>query len=244
LKHWLKIPSQTVLSQEATNLNVGVIIPAWNEGSRIGQTLAAIRGIPEVTEVLVVDDGSSDNTAQAAREAGATVLTLPENGGKGHALQVGIAHSQSDLLLLLDADLGESAIEARFLLRPVVEGEADMTIARFKRTGPASFGLVRNLARWGIRHLSGMVTESPLSGQRCVRRNVFDQVKLANGWGIEVALTIDTIRRGFRVVEVPVEMGHHQTGRDWRGFVHRGKQFSGVLQALLRRLFFLEGLPS
>lgn len=224
--------------------SVTAIIPAWNEATRISRTVEAVRRIPEVSRILVVDDGSHDATAENARTAGADVLVMPYNSGKGQALQAGIAHCSSDVLLLLDADLEDSATEAKLLLKPILDGQADMTIARFPRQKTAGFGLVRGLARWGIRCLAGMDVESPLSGQRAIRRGVLDRIRLAQGWGIEVALTIDAVRYGYRVVEIPVTMRHRHTGRDWRGFMHRGRQFGGVLRALLVRVLRIEGLAS
>lgn len=141
-------------------------------------------------------------------------------------------------MLLLDADLEDSAVLAEALLAPVLSDEADMAIARFGGSGPGGFGLARRLARWGIRVLAGLSVESPLSGQRAVHSYVLDRVRLADGWGIEVALTIDAVRLGFRVLEVPVPMSHRETGRTWKGFLHRSKQFVAVARALLNRFLY------
>lgn len=214
---------------------VAVVIPAWNEAGRIGQTVRAVKGLASVHSLLVVDDGSTDATAAEARAAGAEVLTLPHNAGKGEALRAGVSHCRADIILLLDADLEDSAAMAGALIGPVARNEADMTIAQFIDARPAGFGLVRALARWGIRMLTGLAMESPLSGQRAVRREILDQVGLAPGWGSEVALTIDAARLGYRVQEVPVRMHHRQTGRTWGGFVHRGRQFADVARALIHR---------
>lgn len=217
-------------------MRVGVVIPAWNEAGRIGPTVQAVRSIPAVDVVWVVDDGSTDVTASEARAAGARVLALQSNSGKGRALQAGVLACPTDVVMLLDGDLGVSAVEAAALLPPVLTGEADMTIARFPRQRPAGFGLVRGLARWGIRYSTGLTMESPLSGQRAARRDVFASIRFAQGWGIEVALTIDVARRGYRIKEIPVAMTHRETSRTWRGFVHRGKQFVAVAKELIPRL--------
>jgi glycosyltransferase involved in cell wall biosynthesis len=211
---------------------VAVVIPAFNEEARIGGTVTAVRRLPLVRTVLVVDDGSQDNTALVARAAGARVVRHQHNCGKGQALRTGVKRIREDIVLLLDADLEESAGYAGALLAPVVAGAADMTIARFPRRRPAGFGLVRGLATWGIYWLAGVCVESSLSGQRAMRRAVLERVRLVDGWGIEVALTIDAVRQGFRVCEVPVPMRHRESGRTWRGFLHRGRQFAGVAAAL------------
>ena len=129
-------------------------IPAYNEADRIAATLAAVQSFAAEThiqEIIVVDDGSTDDTADRARPAGADVVFRQQNSGKGAALNRGLALAQGDILLLLDADLGASATEAVRLLGPVVSGAADMSIATFPRkpgTG-GGVGLVVRLAALG-----------------------------------------------------------------------------------------------
>lgn len=218
---------------------ITVLIPARNEAERIGETVKAVREVGPAWEVIVIDDCSQDATADRAREAGAKVLSLNRHLGKGGALNYGLAESRGEIVLLLDADLGRSAVQCTFLLQPVLDGQLDMAIARFpppRRRG--GFGLVKGLARWGIRLLTGLEMASPLSGQRAVRRQVLEAVGgFADGFGAEVALTIDAARGGFRIGEVPVEMWHAETGRDLAGFWHRGKQFCQVARSLWPRLW-------
>jgi len=216
---------------------VSVVIPAFNEGRAIARTVAAVRNLPGVSEVIVVDDCSTDDTAARARDSGARVVSLPVNRGKGAALNAGIAAAGGEVIVLLDADLGDSAAEAHKLILPILEGRADLTIARFpaaRRRG--GFGLVKGLARRGIRHFTGLEMESPISGQRAVRRELLSQLlPLAGGYGVEVGMTIDAAVRGYRLLEVPVQMRHRETGRNWRGFVHRGRQFRDIMLTLIRR---------
>lgn len=223
-------------------MNVIALIPAYNEAERIAATVQATSGTPGVCRVVVVDDASSDETAARARAAGAEVLTLARNTGKGAALDAGLTHiaAEADILLLLDGDLGETAAQCAGLLQPVLRGEADMTIATFPRpTGKAGFGLVKGLARWGIARLGhGFVAEAPLSGQRALSRAAWSRVTpFAFGYGVEVALTVRALRGGLRVLEVPTTMSHAATGRDVAGFMHRGRQFAHVLRALVRLTF-------
>lgn len=215
------------------------LIPAHNEADRVAATVRAALSVPGIDRVLVIDDGSTDDTSEEAASTGAQVLRLPENRGKGAALDAGFeaAAHDADVLVLLDADLGESATEAVALLAPVLEGDADMTIAMFpKPPGPAGFGLVKGLARWGIRRLgNGFEATAPLSGQRVLTRAAVDAVlPFAFGYGAEVALTIRALRAGLRVREVPTTMTHAHTGRDVAGFAHRGRQFAHVARALAR----------
>lgn len=218
---------------------VVAIVPAFNEEKLIGRTVAALGDIPAITEVVVVDDASGDATAELAAGAGAMVIRLPRNMGKGAALNRGVAAVQADIYLLLDGDLGASAQQARLLLGPVLAGEADMTVAQFpppRRQG--GFGLVKGLARSGIKWYTGLDVKSPLSGQRAMTRPVLERVfPFASGYGVEVGLTISAARAGFRVLEVPVQMTHAETGRDLRGFMHRGKQFWHIALVLVRLAF-------
>ena len=224
---------------------VSVVIPAFNEAERIGDTVRAVRAalvgmaLNTRSEVIVVDDGSADGTAEAAEAAGgARVIRMDRNRGKGAALTAGLAAARGEVLLMLDADLGASAGECARLLSPVLAGEADMTLARFPAgTGGGGFGLVLRLARWGIRRLTGRTMGAPLSGQRCLTRAAFAAARpLAPGFGVEVALTIDVLRADFRVLEVPTQMDHRVTGDDPAGRRHRARQLRDVARALLPRL--------
>lgn len=227
---------------------VSAIIPAHNEADLIGDTVKAVRNIPGVSQVVVVDDASSDATAEVAEQAGADlVVLLRKNLGKGGALNEGWSCASGDVLLLLDADLGSSAVEARRLIGPVLDDTADMTIAAFGRVpdepgfdvstsqGARSggFGLVMRVAKLGIRLLTGKRVIAPLSGQRAVKREVIEKAGgFASKFGVEVALTVDALRLGYRIEEVPVSMVHRPSGRDVRGFMHRGRQLMDVIRAL------------
>lgn len=215
--------------------SVTVLIPAFNEEETIGDTVAAARSLTGVTQVLVIDDGSSDSTAVKAAESGAVVISCGSNMGKGGALNQGSDYIKSDFLLLLDADLGKSAAGAQKLLDPVMEGVADMTVAIFPSSArKGGFGLVKGLARAGIRYFAGISLEAPLSGQRAMKTECYlDSLPLAGGFGVEVDLTLKAARRGYSIIEVPVLMRHRETGRDIRGVLHRGKQFLHVAGTLI-----------
>lgn len=214
---------------------VSVIIPAYNEEERIGGTLRAVRRLG-CDEVIVVDDGSRDQTAAIAGRYADQVIRLAKHRGKGAALAEGIRYAKGEILLFWDADLKEHARLSAPLLEPILKGEADMTIARFPaplRKG--GFGLVKGLARSGVRLLTGKTLQATLSGQRAVSRKVISRLTyFPSGFGIELGLTVQALRAGFRVKEVPLPMRHRETGRDLRGFWHRGKQFVAILHTLLR----------
>jgi hypothetical protein len=218
-------------------LRVAAIIAARDEVDRVADTVRAARQIPDVAEVVVVADGSADGTAAAASGAGARVLTSPLARGKGAALEAALDRVEADVYLLLDGDLGRSAGVADLLLDTVVGGKADLAIAVLPREPRhGGFRIVKRFARAAIRALSGFRAEEPLSGQRAATAAVLSAVRpLAPGFSVEVAMTVDAVRAGFRVVEVPVAMEHEPTGRNVAGFVHRARQGLAVLRAALPR---------
>jgi glycosyltransferase involved in cell wall biosynthesis len=216
-------------------MKISVLIPAYNEEDRIKKTISALSIITAISQIVVVDDGSGDRTAQVAEKAGASVVKLEKNSGKGAALNYGAKYVQGDIVCLIDADLESSAGEVYKLIDPILTGEADLTIGRFpEKRKKAGFGLVKKLASWGIKVNTGQIFAEPLSGQRAFTKAAFAQLlPFASGFGVEVLLTIKALKRGLRVVEVETKMAHRETGRDISGFWHRGKQFVQVLKVLL-----------
>jgi hypothetical protein len=228
--------------------DVAVVIPARNEADRVQATVTAALGLPAVAVVIVVDDGSKDGTAAAARSAGAVVTRHARNRGKGAALETGAEaarlldqREQRDRprhLLFLDADLAGTAALAGPLTEPILAGRADMTIAVFAATVKlGGHGLVVGLSGAGIRRATGWQPAQPLNGQRCLTRAAFEAARpLARGWGVETALSIDLLRQGLRVTEVEVELAHRATGTGIRAQLHRAHQLTDVARALATRL--------
>ncbi|MFZ5644081.1 MAG: glycosyltransferase family 2 protein [Bacillota bacterium] len=213
---------------------VSIIIPAYNEENYIGDTISYAFKIPGVEQILVIDDGSSDNTPEIAVNSGAQVILTGKNRGKGEAINTGARYIEGNVVLILDADIGKSAAEAENLVLPVIKGEADMTVAIFPEANKKNgFGLVKGLARKGIQYFTGHPVMSPLSGQRAMSVKLFKNlVPLASGYGVEVDLTIRALSSGYRIIEIPVIMSHRETGRDLKGIIHRGKQFIHVARTL------------
>jgi hypothetical protein len=223
------------------------LVPARDEAERVGATVRALRDLPAVTEVLVVSDGSTDATAARALEAGAHCLDLPRNVGKGGALNAGLAalmgrvaervSPEPAVLLLADADLAETAGRLDRLLRPVLAGEADLAIADLPaQHGAGGFGIAMGLARRGMARATGRRMAEPLSGQRAVRWEALPALlPFAPGFGVEVAMTMDALRAGLRVVEIEVDLHHNATGKDLSGLLHRARQARAIARELTRR---------
>lgn len=237
LTHPLHVPPM-----HAGAVRLAVVIPAKDEADRIGATIAAARSVPGVDVVVVVDDGSADRTAAAARDAGAQVTSHRSSQGKAAALHTGVraldrSGCDEHLLVFLDADLGATAVHATELIEPVVAGRAACSIAVLPPVaGAGGHGFVLRLARDGIKQATGVEMVAPLSGQRCLTRSAFAAAEpLAPGWGIEVGMTIDVLRAGMVVEEVPVPFAHRITGRDLAAQLHRAKQWRDVARALAAR---------
>lgn len=179
-------------------MKIAAVIPAYNEESTIGEIVRAVRHVPEISEVLVVSDGSTDGTAQAAQNAGARVIRLAVNVGKGGAMMAGVKSTEAEILLFLDADLiGLTSEHILDLLKPVCAGRAEMTIGIFE-DGRLATDLAQFIAPY-------------LSGQRAVRRSLFARLPDLDmtRFGVEVALTKFVKTEGIPVEVVELkEMSH------------------------------------
>ena len=201
-----------------------VLVAARDEEDAIAGTVAALKHQFPGAEVIVADDGSRDRTAAEAERAGARVVRLPRRG-KGEALALGERVAPRGPLLLCDADL-------RGDVRPLVEAEADLVVAAFAERQGGGFGIARRAGRALVRALSGYEPREPLSGQRSLSTAARDCCfPPAPGFGCEVRMTIDAVRAGLRVTEVELPLAHRATGRDARGFEHRGRQLVDAVLA-------------
>jgi hypothetical protein len=164
-------------------------------------------------------------------------MTNPGRAGKGRALETALDHAgPADVYLLVDADVGETAGEARALLEAVTSDRLEVAIGRLPPQAGGGFGMIKRMAGALIRALSGFQADEPLSGQRALTAKALAAARpLAGGFGVETAMTIDLARLGFRVGEIDVAMRHRATGRGISGFSHRGRQGMDILRAVLPR---------
>jgi glycosyltransferase involved in cell wall biosynthesis len=221
--------------------DLAVIVAARNEADRVGETVRALRRAFPEAALWVADDASTDGTAEAAMAAGAQVVSRGRPQGKGGNVTAAAeaalsAEPAPALVLLCDGDLGASAAALAALVEAVARGECDLAVAAFANRAGGGFGLALAFARWAIRRRCGLVTEAPISGQRALRVEALRAVlPFARGFGMEVGMTIDAVRAGYRLREYELELSHRATGRSLAGFAHRGRQLADFARAYAAR---------
>lgn len=223
---------------------VTIIVAAFEEADRIAATLTALAAAFPAATVFVADDGSTDGTPQIARAAGASVVRSERVIGKGQtmtaAARMALEHPgapvDGPVFLLCDGDLGESAARLGPLVKAVRDGSTELAVAVFARRGGGGVGLALGFARWAIHRRCGLSTRAPISGQRALSAQALrDVLPFADGFGMEVGMTIDAVRAGHRVSELELDLSHRVTGRTPAGFAHRARQLIDFARAYAAR---------
>ncbi len=206
-------------------MRVAVVIPAFQATATIGDVVTRTRATLPDAQVIVVDDGSSDGTGDAARGTGggAAVVTHPRNRGKGVALRAGIARAcadDADLIVTLDADGQHPPEEIPRLLAPLAEGRADLVLGARRRDGvmPLSRRFTNWLSATLASRIAGQRLHDAQSGFRAFTRAVTERIKPAGDrYEYEANFLLDALRAGYRVasVEVPTIYGPRSHFRSW-----------------------------
>jgi len=189
-------------------MNVTAIIPAYNEEQTIAGVVRCVKQVDKIQKVIVVSDGSTDKTAEVARECGADVIELKENVGKGGAIKAGVSECGTEIILFLDADLiGLTEQHVRDLIQPVLDNQADMTVGIF-RNGRMVTDLAQKVTPY-------------LSGQRAMRKSIIEKIPNMDiaRYGVEVALTKYLKKYSARVMEVDLPDMTHVTKEEKLGLV-------------------------
>jgi len=220
---------------------LAAIVAARNEADRVGETVRALRGAFPAAKVWVADDASADGTAEAAMLAGAEVVRRGRSHGKGGNVTAAAeaalgVEPPPRILLLCDGDLGTSAGRLVPLVTAVERDECDLAVAAFSRRVGGGFGFALGFARWAIRRRCGLETEAPISGQRALRTEALRAtLPFAAGYGMEIGMTVDAVRAGYRLREYELDLEHRATGRNLGGFLHRAGQLRDFARAYLAR---------
>lgn len=208
-------------------MKICTLIPAYNEEKTISNIVKTVRETELIDRVIVVDDGSDDNTAEVAARAGAEVIRLEENRGKGAALKTGIAEIKADIVLMLDGDLiGLTPDHINKLLAPVRENDVDMAVGIFDH-GP------------GLTELAQQVTPK-LSGQRAIKLDILNNIHDLDDTGFGVEISINNYVKKNGVVEF-VELKHlnHVMKEEKMGLIKgllaRLKMYWDIVRTVIKR---------
>ena len=223
-------------------VNLLVAIPAFNEADIIVDTIEGLSKIEEIDRIVVIDDGSIDNTSELVTTTGVDLIRFDKNRGKGAALKEVFESYDFEYICLLDADLGKTSHLASKLIEPVLDGSYDFSIAEFprlKKSGVKSgLGLVKGLAMKGIKYYTGVEMYNSLSGQRVYRRQVIESISyMPNNYGIEVAMTAKALKEGYSYINVGINMSHRYSNKSLKGYIHRAKQFWQILKTFIAMKF-------
>ncbi len=189
-------------------IKITAIIPAYNEEKTIGNVLKPLSTVNIIDEIIVVSDGSQDNTAKIAKSYNARVIELEKNQGKTNAVLTGVKNTNADIILMLDADLiGLKVEHVMSLLQPVIDNKADMTVGIFK-SGRGATDLAQKIAPF-------------LSGQRVISVSIFSKLGKykVKDYGIEMALTLMAEKEKIKVREIFLPDLTHVMKEEKRGML-------------------------
>jgi glycosyltransferase involved in cell wall biosynthesis len=207
-------------------LRVAAIVPAYNEGATLCEVLSVLKAAPSIDEVLVVSDGSTDDTVEIARSLGLRTIHLRQNQGKGRAMEIGVAHTDAEILLFVDADILNLTVDLlQRLIEPVLSGRSDMNVGIRHRGRPLN----------AIQDRTGPL----LSGVRCLRREIFEAVPDSHleGFAVETGLNWACRELGRRATTTVMYNLKHLVKEKKRGLVQglyaRCRMFTAVLGAYM-----------
>ena len=201
-------------------------MPAYNEGATLREVLSVLKATPSIDEVLVVSDGSTDDTVEIARSLGLRTIHLRQNQGKGRAMEIGVAHTDAEILLFVDADILNLTVGLiQRLLDPVLSGRSDMNVGIRHRGRPLN----------AIQDRTGPL----LSGIRCLRREIFEAVPDSHleGFAVETGLNWACRELGCRTTTTVMYNLKHLVKEKKRGLVQglyaRCRMFTAVFGAYM-----------
>ena len=188
-------------------MKISIVLPAKNESAAIGQTLAQIQQLQLAHEIIVVNDGSTDQTKQVAETVGAKVVTHPYSKGNGAAIKTGARTATGDIIVFMDADGQHDPQDIPRLIEKIEQGY-DLVVGARQKGSQASVG--RGIANTLYNNLATYMTEQKVedltSGFRAVRADKFREFLylLPNGFSYPTTSTMAFFRAGYSVTYVPI----------------------------------------
>lgn len=219
---------------------IAVLIPCFNEEKTIGDVVRDFRAQLPDADIYVFDNNSTDNTAEKAKQAGATVR-FEKRQGKGNVIRSMFREIDTDIYIMVDGDGTYPADRVHELIKPIVAGEADMVIG--SRLHPASKRQFRSLNWFGNRFFRFLMNSifrvqitDLLSGYRAFSRRFVKNIPiLSRGFEIETELTVKSLERRYRIVEIPVNLSPRPEGSESKIKIFRdGILIFNTIFALLR----------
>jgi glycosyltransferase involved in cell wall biosynthesis len=219
------------MSENGKTVTLSIIIPAKNEAAVIGDVVSSVRDVYADAEILIVDDGSTDETATFAERAGATVVSHPVSLGNGAAIKAGARAANGEILIMMDGDGQHKAEDIPTLLAKLDEGY-DMAIGARDSGSHAGVG---RLAANGLYNvfasmISGHRIPDLTSGFRAVRADLFKRFLylLPNGFSYPTTITMAFLRSGFPVTFVPIK-ALERTGKSHIRPIRDGLRFMAII---------------
>lgn len=200
-------------------MKVSLVIPAYDEADHLPHLLSAIP--PHVAEVIVVDDGSTDNTAAVAQNNGVILVQHPQNRGKGVAMVSGIRKATGDIIIFMDADLQHDPADIERLVQPIVDGSADLSIGvrtlGSRTTMPPQRRLTNFLGNLLVFIRIRKWISDTQSGFRAVKKEYLENMKFkSKRYEIEVEMLVWAHKLKMRIQEVPIKIKYGQEKSYWK----------------------------
>ena len=214
-----------------TSPSVSVIIPAYNEAESIGAVVGGVRALYPDFEIIVIDDGSSDRTAEAALAAGARVYAHPYNVGNGAAVKSGIREAGGEILVLMDADGQHNPAEIGKLLAELPA--YDMVVGARSYEGQASIGraLGNRIYSWFASYVAKFPIRDLTSGFRAIKADLARSFLylLPNTYSYPTTITLGVLRSGRTLKYVPIEVRARKRGSSHIKLVRDGARFFMII---------------
>lgn len=201
---------------------VSIVIPAYNEGKSIGDVISRVAAVMKALrvfyEIIVVDDGSTDNTKNVASAHKAKVISNGKNHGKGYAVRKAFRQARGEIILTIDADGEHKPKEIPQLLYPLYNGVDIVAGSRFMGKGKdftTKLNQIGNkLLNLVILITTGKYVTDSQTGFRAFKRSFLRQVSLeSNGYEIETEITVKGLRNGFKLEEIPIFCERRESGK-------------------------------
>jgi len=213
------------------NSNVSIIIPAFNEAATIGGLVGAIKTLDPDYEIIVINDGSRDNTAAVAKESGATVYSHPYNIGNGAAVKSGIKVAAGDILVFMDGDNQHEPGDIAELVKYLPE--YDMVVGARSIGSHASWSraIGNKLYNWLASYVAKFSIKDLTSGFRAVKADIARNFLylLPNTYSYPTTLTLGVLRNGGSVKYIPIKTYQRKTGKSNINLIRDGVRFFMII---------------